>query len=166
MSFNEETQRNYEQSIHRRQPYVSAATTRRCYYWLTLGLLLFLACDSSNPVVPALPMVTTGTVTIFLEANPKVVIAGSSEGSRIAVPVVDDATGQAPSNGQEVTLSLSQGSFGSTSEGEPIQLLRLPLVDGRAQTTFLAAPDDLGAVTLLASFSTTVSRLHLEIIEF
>jgi PKD repeat protein len=126
---------------------------------------LLAACDSGNPVAPPPPGNggASATYSISLSASPAQVPAGSTAGATITVTVQRLADGQPPPNGTALTMNTSAGSFGVTSQGDPVQLVNLSLVDGRATARFLPGADT-GTATLLATLGDSTGRLNVPIV--
>lgn len=106
---------------------------------------------------------TATTFVVTLAADPPRLTAGALTGSTISVVVVRSDNAQPPANGTEVVLNTNLGNFGVTAQGDPIQLVRLALRGGRAETTLLAEAEDVGIASLLAQVSDSSAQLNVPI---
>ncbi|HKO56667.1 MAG TPA: PKD domain-containing protein [Thermoanaerobaculia bacterium] len=137
----------------------------RPLFALLLLFALLQSCKEGNPVVslptdPSGPPADVFTVAIASESSQ--VEAGTS-----AVPLTVTARradGTFPTDGTEVTLNTSLGSFGVDSAGKPVQLTKATLVGGRATVQFFPG-SELGVANILAQLGTNVGRLNLTIVQ-
>lgn len=127
---------------------------------------LALACDSSNPVAPTDPQTApapAGTFEVALSADPGRLQAGSAEPATITVNVRRASDGRPPADGTRAVLNTNLGNFG-VEGGEPVTLVDLELLGGRAEVSFFAG-DEAGTATLLSEVGDSFGQLALSILE-
>ncbi len=119
------------------------------------------ACDSGNPVAPAVPApVQGGSLTVTLTANPAQVAAGSGVPSTLTVTALNPADQQPPADGTLVTLSTDQGNFGPDPQGNPRGMITAGLIAGSAQVSLFPS-DEPAVATVLAQVAGNVANAEV-----
>ena len=135
---------------------------------LVFGLALALAgCQSDSPTEPGgggnpaspKPPTPVTTFRITISASPSQLAAGGSDPSFITVDVVQSDTGRAPSDGTEVSLTTSIGSFGSVGGAATT---KVQVVGGRAQAS-LYPGNETGTATVRATLDTSSAAANVVI---
>ncbi len=134
-----------------------------------LALAVALACDSGNPVAPAppdAPGAGTGSESfaISLSAVPQELQAGSGEPATLTLFATGMTDHMAPPDGTSATLSTDRGSLGVSSPDQPVQVVTLSLVGGRAQVSFFGG-DEVGTANVLAKVGASTGRIQVPVVE-
>lgn len=135
--------------------------------WLALPLLVFSACDSTNPVAPdpddPQPP-ATGNFNVTLTASPEEIQAGTNQASTLTVEVTRTSDNLPPADGTSVAVNTSLGSLGVNDEQNPVRSTTLSLTGGRAQVSLFPGPET-GTATVLAQAGENTATLSVSILE-
>src|SRR5687767_5477212 len=96
---------------------------------VALGMLAFACGMDGNPVVLPTPPGDGTSFTLGVTADTSQLEARSTTPATITI-IARKTDGTAPPNGTEVSVNTSLGSFGTGSDGQPIQLVSRALVNG------------------------------------
>jgi PKD repeat protein len=99
-------------------------------------------------------------LTVTITADTAQAEAGSTTPTPLTISAV--FTNGVP-GGASATVSTSLGSLGVDASGKPVQLLQVPLVNGKAVVQFLPG-DKVGTANILATVGTAVGKLNLPIV--
>jgi PKD repeat protein len=134
---------------------------------LILPALLLGACDSGNPVAPpppdpGSPSGSSDASVVVLTSDRGQLEAGSVQGATLTVSA-RTKDGAPATDGTEVVLNTSLGSFGVDASGKPVQLVKKPLAGGATHVQFFPGKEQ-GTASILAQVGTGVGKLNLPIV--
>ena len=131
-------------------------------FLLAATLLLTVACNKENPVLPTQPgPPSTSAVTITVTSDRGSLEANSQTAATLTV-TAKNADNTPVADGTDVTVNTNLGNFGVDSTGKPVQLVTKKTVGGVITTQFFAG-DTAGTANILAQIGTNVGRLNLPI---
>jgi len=131
-------------------------------FLLAATLLLTVACNKENPVIPTQPgPPTTNAVTITVTSDRGSLEANSQTPATLTV-TAKNADNTPVADGTDVTINTNLGNFGVDSAGKPVQLVTKKTVSGVVTTQFFAG-DTAGTANVLAQIGTSVGRLNMPI---
>lgn len=134
-------------------------------YFLFIGALWTLGCDSGNPVVPSTPKAPGGgqAFNITLTSEPGELVAGSGVPGTVTIDVRQSADDQPVADGTLVTANTNLGNFGTNASGEV--LTTTVVVEGGVAVTSLFPAESIGTATVLAEVGASVGELAVPFVE-
>ena len=128
--------------------------------------LLWLGCDSSNPVAPGTvdALAPANQYTITLTASQGSLFAGVTDPVEVTISVLRNSDRAPAEDGQQVSVSTTLGNFGADASNTPITLLTLTLRGGGAGFQFFPG-DEPGTAELLARLADSAGSFRIQVVD-